>query len=311
MISCQLELRNDTALFMHGTAGPHLVEVRPAAFRGAMRYWFRAVTGPFVALADLRRLEEELFGGAHGQQLTVRCRVRRMYKDISTKLRRPLPHKEQQPVEIAAIREGSGFELQLWRVAGGAQWECAQHALWLALHLGAFGQRARRGAGSLSITASDSGLLPALAPPLELGELRGRLEAGIRAARGAFLALARDSGLAVSAEPERRGFPVLRRGAVLVEALGAGSEEEQRQTLMLRLRDFKNPVFGLPLKLDGRWVGKGRWASPLWVRLTPLASGWAGVFTVLEPFPGVPGTDPQKLAAFLASGQEERQLLEV
>jgi hypothetical protein len=121
-------------------------------------------------------------------------------------------------------------------------------------------------------------------------------------------------------------FHPVEPGMVVVAPLGDGSEEDVRRKIMESLRPYKNPAFGLPLQLDGKWIerrvrakkgapvkdpARERYASPLWIRVVrvgsrssspgePSASSqWVGVFTVLRPFPRTAVSQPEQVYEFL------------
>ncbi|MCC6953008.1 MAG: hypothetical protein IT290_02705 [Deltaproteobacteria bacterium] len=227
----------------------------------------------------------------------------------------PRKNRPQRPEPFPLVSSiNPGVDLHVTLSATGAAsddaLEAALAALWLAANLGGFGTRKRRGAGSLSIVAIEpshafsvpesEGVFPSAA------ELSTFLSMGLRYARSTLSRIFAIHGKS-GGTPDLT-IPYL-AGAfqVSVAAVDGGDEEEIRRSLMLSLREFKNPAFGLPLKLNGQFVvpentPKGRrvrFASPLWIRTVKTASGYAVVTTLLDPLPHAPGLDAGKITGFL------------
>jgi len=57
----EYEVEVITPLFLHG-ADPAKAELRPASFRGVLRFWWRASKGREMSLAEMKRREAEIFG---------------------------------------------------------------------------------------------------------------------------------------------------------------------------------------------------------------------------------------------------------
>ena len=318
-------LRAETAIFAHGSRGPEFSELRASAVRGAMRYWFRALAGTRLDEPGLRRCEELVFGSAQaGIGVGVRVVWSEPYKDISDRSRTVLPHKNNPPQAlqgVSSINPQTEFRIELRAQQRPevplVQFECAVWSLWLALSFGGLGSRARRGAGSVSIIdVSAQFPLPLLTPPVAgaqapLAELKKTLEDGLRESKRAFRELAHWAGIHELAQPVLE-FPAMREASAqcALEQLDAVDEAQARAQVMLKLREYKNPAFGLPLLFKGQVVQKkssrrgefSRHSSPLWIRLLPCAGKWAAVYTVLPPFPRSPGADSSKVAEFLTSG---------
>lgn len=317
-------VRLGTALFAHGTAGADKAELRPSAIKGAMRFWFRALCGNDLSLADLRRRESEVFGGPQtGEMLRLRIVAPQGLRDAVTQDCSPLPHKNieaRSGKHIAAIKAGTDLSIELTSFSKNeAAFELALWSLWAACTFGGFGQRCRRGAGSVIITGSEGfpptcGTGPA---PEEFSSAAAAIEKSYAACRSRLRELI--GTRTRSAEDGLPDFPVLESSGIRCVAalLGEGTEQETRASLMLRLRDFKDPAFGLPLKLDAGWVAPAgsrrgdslRHASPVWIRLVPIGPRWMAVITILPPFPANVDAHPEKCSELLTVIGAERIVL--
>jgi CRISPR-associated protein Cmr1 len=292
-----------TALFMHGADPRGQSELRPPAFKGQMRYWFRALAGAYYPLPTLHNLEDRLFGSTmpdpsrpdpnKGNRLMVRLTQPRFVDRDNRDL---LPHQEneRQRGSKNAILQGNSFSLTLLTHRSNytqADFDMVSWALWLAVNLGGFGQRSRRGAGSLrllDINPSLSGLpfQPEFATIEDLGNY---LRAGLQAAQGNVRRLTNTStvpasilpGLAAPvvppADPILAEFPIIAPAcaAIRVASLSAQDEQQARLQVMRGLRGHKNVIFGIPYMRTGSGDAgytEGRHASPLHLHLTPLTS---------------------------------------
>lgn len=193
MRTLTVTLETVTPLFLGGAEPRGTPELRPPAFRGALRYWLRAALGGVVGdqdLSVLHRLESAVFGSTDekaggASTITVRLNPRNLLA--------PQLYKKQPPVlvekEGQARRQPTGHDYLYWSMgesgnqqrdnyqppkqfyAPGAsfdltlssrpgvkeveqQFRQAVAALWLLLHFGGIGSRSRRTAGSLSVRES-------------------------------------------------------------------------------------------------------------------------------------------------------------
>ncbi len=277
------QLKVTSAMFLHGASQSDEAELRPPAFKGEMRYWFRALAAAYYPPAKITELEAAIFGSADqkiGSKLLARITT---LDEIERYKRDLLPHKNSGPSQ--AIKPDFQFTLELTARPGleAKFFRAACWSLWVAVQLGGFGQRARRGAGSL-LLLQDPGLEMPDDLPFEfrnkfdtLAALQKFLEQGLKAAHHCIRSLyttTAGSGLAIPTIPITSNiklplYPVLAPGFARIQvAQVAGDDEEAvRSNLMFDLRGYKNPAFGLPYK--GRPNGE-RHASPLHLHLTPL-----------------------------------------
>jgi len=142
-------LETVTPMFLAGADG-RTPELRAASFRGALRFWLRALLGAYAG-DDLKTLHEEeskVFGSTDGASPVI---VRTAAWDHSLKQgnRRVLPHSERKRFALPAFVEGSQFTLTLATRPGQQLPDEALAALLLMLNLGGVGKRSRRGFGSL------------------------------------------------------------------------------------------------------------------------------------------------------------------
>lgn len=300
-----------TATFMHGADPRRDPKLRPPAIKGVMRYWFRALAGAYCSKDLIEEKEAALFGSTStGAKLMVRLVGT---PAPSLQPARLLPHKPGSPVPALAAANQFEISLQPYpALTSDIQIELlavASWVLWVAVNLGGFGQRARRGAGSLRLLKIEPALtgLPLTFPIYRsTQELAQRLEQGLQETKAAIATYLETSQ---TLPPSRAlpDFPVLSPAyaQVQVRNLLATDEEAARQEIMLELRDFKNPCFGLPYMLTApgdRPIEKERHASPLHLHLVKLDSSFALVQTVLRSrFNNLVQLDWQKMDDYLAS----------
>lgn len=150
MSRLKLKVQVVTPLFLRG-ADNETPELRPASFRGGLRYWLRTLLGRTHGsnLDGLQQAESALFGNTNGGSPIV-VRTYSENGDLMTSFRRVLPHSRQKRFSNEAFTEGSRFSLEMTMRPGQAYLpDLALAALLLLLHLGGMGNRARRGFGSL------------------------------------------------------------------------------------------------------------------------------------------------------------------
>ncbi len=161
MFHVQLTVETLTPLFLGG-ADPREPELRPASFRGVMRFWFRALYGGVVGISDLnslRQAEAETFGTTeNGSPVIVRLHgnvgsqqfpsydsgVQYLFWSVvGSKRGRSCFPPDSQFILMLQTRAGVDGDEPLRRSLA---------SLWLLTRLGGVGSRARRGAGSLQVT---------------------------------------------------------------------------------------------------------------------------------------------------------------
>jgi len=149
-------LKTVTPLFLGGANPQGTPELRPAAFRGAMRYWLRAVLGGAIGdgnLKGLRQLEGAVFGSQeYGSPIVLRLNASSSNKELVQRDESILPHKNVNAFRNS-FSEGQMIDLtmQQIRIDDEEIWNAACSALGLMLSFGGVGLRSRRGYGTLGV----------------------------------------------------------------------------------------------------------------------------------------------------------------
>ncbi len=133
-------------LLLHGE-DTNVAELRPPSIKGVIRFWWRAIHGD-LTLVELKEEESKLFGGA-GDDSAIRSSFR--MKIISSALSKeqinPLPHKTNNNFKIQGFNQNQNFEIGFI----GKNLKKIDKIFELTTILGGFGQRSRRGFGSIQI----------------------------------------------------------------------------------------------------------------------------------------------------------------
>lgn len=160
MLVAGFECQLITPLFMAG-ADQGRAELRAPSIKGAIRWWFRAMMGGVLGdnIPQLHRLESRVFGSTDaGSPISVR--IKNVKPDPPRTLPQPrLPHKTENDEKAwrNAIKPGQTFRIELslanrFSARGEMLLDVAKHSLLLALTLGGFGNRSRRGFGSVYLS---------------------------------------------------------------------------------------------------------------------------------------------------------------
>jgi CRISPR-associated protein Cmr1 len=258
MLELKVTLEAVTPLFLGGAEARGAPELRPPAFRGAMRYWLRAALGGVIGdgnMTGLRQLESAVFGSTdYGSPITLR--VQGSLQDEIAKI---LPHKDGKAAgQRRAFKAGQTIELTMRQLRRNDQavWQAACAALNLALTFGGIGLRSRRGYGTLRITYSSDTTLAPLTPtsqgnwPAHVTQVASN---AVSAARG--LARSCQAALAALSQNPTR-YPCANQAGVLrIHDLQANSAVDAVKQFMSRA----------PKKEALGGIGP-RQSSPLWVR---------------------------------------------
>ncbi len=309
-------LRTLTPLFLAG-ADPVQAELRPPAFRGLMRYWYRTLLGGVLG-ADERTLtqvieaEKELFGATDtGSSIAL---------TLSDASRKPLSYKKESYSRastsgkdyllwsMAETRKGkpdyrpdrmyfpanTQFQLTLSnRIEDGTTLKNAIASLWLLTNLGGIGSRSRRCAGSLSAemnTLQSKEHLTDLTFGMvaDVERLQQQLQTGIKYTR----ALMQDKyAKNVTNRPTRNAsFDALAVDTCSIYILREDTKPWVSSDAAMRaignsLQDYRSDlemhdreIFGLPL---GR--NPNRRASPLLLRVSQLQNGgYVGIAVIFK-----------------------------
>jgi CRISPR-associated protein Cmr1 len=163
MPSITFDLETVTPLFLAG-ADQTTAELRPPAFRGALRYWFRAIAASIASPNIVRTWEDKVFGNTDGggavtirvpKQPISKCPFKEgqgfpgliylffsTYGDNKRKQRGYFPPSSHFKV-ILQTRLNREEDQQCLKLAIGA--------MWLLIHLGGIGSRSNRGGGNLKV----------------------------------------------------------------------------------------------------------------------------------------------------------------
>ena len=173
MPSIAFDLETVTPLFLGG-ADPAIAELRPPAFRGALRYWFRALVGAYHSnnFGELKRIESTLLGDTSNSSSII-LRLSNFPAELELDSMQ-LSQKQYPGLSYLwfSLKEARGDSLrQAIGVDEPVQFTLtfstrphpqkvkqqqkdllvAANCFWLAVNLGGFGSRERRGAGSLRV----------------------------------------------------------------------------------------------------------------------------------------------------------------
>lgn len=305
----ELTLETITPLFLGGVKQQS--ELRPASFRGALRYWYRALMGGVLGsdLNALRMAENQVFGDMEGSS-PVTLRLRGAMRLMSTfdldednqgkQLRNGhnyffystrLNPNSREPLAPGQPLSQSGVILTLATRFGAYQGDLAvQHACtaaWLLTHLGGLGMRSRRCGGSLQVLQGSWSGLPDFAITAQSSsELQKLLENGLRQLRN----------LPGTSQAPSLDFDVIHPDVCRVWVITGNSPwetwKDAVEAMGTTMQTFRaaqgkdrnrlNSIFGVPI-MHYPIHDLQRRASPLWLRVTKLMSGeHVGVATLFK-----------------------------
>lgn len=137
MEQIKFECRSVTPMFMYGADGS-TPELRPASIKGILRFWWRAMHGD-LGLEKLHELEGKIFGSTEGRSsFTVR-----VIEKLECGNFQYLPHKSKATKK--AFSPNQNFQV----IFNANDTEFIKNLFTIATTLGGFGQRSRRGFGSI------------------------------------------------------------------------------------------------------------------------------------------------------------------
>jgi CRISPR-associated protein Cmr1 len=325
----KVTLETVTPLFLGGAEPRGKPELRAPSFRGAMRYWWRALAGGVVG-EEVTHWEPLVFGSTErGSTIVVRVYGKpatqpfQSYRPPGLRPRESSGHDYMYwsmrgfrgEKDRIGIRPGERFELEVGIRPGtpdarAGLWQSGA-ALWLLLHLGGLGSRSRRTAGSLVARSEPEQLGEWPLPPFQIHACSGNelvevLKQGLCLLRRG---IARDLSAVRSGHttqfdvlhPEHCRIWVVsgkrpwRRWIDAVEGIGRAMRDfrNRHPPDYQNVRDWllggttpatvERAAFGLPLpfrynsppRVSGVVQGARheRRASPLHLRITPLADG--------------------------------------
>lgn len=141
--SMYLELETVTPLFMYGADQNH-PEIRAASIKGVMRWWWRAV----VAEENITKLRTEEIGifGSTGKKSSFFLSID-IIKKFNPIKHRLLPYGTKK-FAPPSIPPGCKFGVE---IQSNSELKFAYNIFKLAILLGGFGKRSRRGSGSVTL----------------------------------------------------------------------------------------------------------------------------------------------------------------
>jgi len=155
MYKAEFKLEAITPIFMRG-ADQTKAEIRAPSIKGLMRWWFRALAGSYFGddISGLRKAEEFVFGST-GRRSRIMVELSNVESEeaylpvdefefyfwFSQVSRSPKPALQPKTTFELAIK---GYDELIIKTA--------VISLWLAIHLGGFGSRARKFAGSIFLS---------------------------------------------------------------------------------------------------------------------------------------------------------------
>jgi len=141
--SMYLELETVTPLFMYGADQNH-PEIRAASIKGVMRWWWRAVVAE-ENIKKLRTGEIEIFGSINKKSsFFLSVDIIGKFNPIKYRL---LPYGTKK-FELPSIPPGYKFGVE---IQSDSELKSAYNIFKLAILLGGFGKRSRRGSGSVTL----------------------------------------------------------------------------------------------------------------------------------------------------------------
>ena len=257
MLELKVTLETVTPLFLGGAEARGTPELRPPAFRGAMRYWLRAALGGVIGdgdLAGLRKLESAVLGSTdYGSPIHLR-----LSGNLRSSSQKILPHKDGKAAgQRQALNAGQSFELTMrqLRSQDATIWQAACAVLALALTFGGVGLRSRRGYGTVRVTLSSEPKLLTLTPA-SLSNWKQHVIQVAENAVAAARSLAQAQGVAVVSLPATpTSYPCANcSGLIRLCDLKAGSAMDA-VTQFMRQVPQNQALGGI----------KPRQSSPLWV----------------------------------------------
>ncbi len=164
MPSITFDLETVTPLFLSG-ADQTTAELRPPAFRGALRYWFRAIAASIASEDIVRTWEDKVFGNTDGGgAVTIRVQAKQPVSNCVLKKDQDFPgliylffstYGDNKRDPRGCFPPGSHFKVILQtRLNRQEDQQClklAIGAMWLLIHLGGLGSRSNRGGGNLKV----------------------------------------------------------------------------------------------------------------------------------------------------------------
>jgi len=197
----QVTLETVTPLFLGGSDPRGEPELRAASFRGALRFWLRALLGGILGDRpdEIFKHESEVFGNTdHASPVVVQLSHQNFPSIGYSQLRQNRPgvaylffgaRSLGNEPERKAIPSGFQFTCTFRLQAGMRDPKALQAvvaALWLLTHLGGLGMRSRKGGGNLQVVSTDwndPSLPPLTVQAQTVEQLQRELQDGLHSLR--------------------------------------------------------------------------------------------------------------------------------
>mgnify|MGYP001169665012 FL=1 len=249
-----------TPMFLYG-ADRKTPELRPSSFKGIMRFWWRAINGN-LEVRELKKKEGEIFGGIDKKEGQSTFSILTRPSVVESSNYQPLPHHTGiKGFKKTGFSPGEKFEISLvTRAHKTADNKKRKAPDWIGdlfettCLLGGFGNRSRRGFGSVAIEG--------LEPSLELiGNKLNRIYGN-----KAFLLDVTDNVI-TSPFPSPTDYPSIKKVSIgqksyasyqeLLITIGKASSKynPSGSDALGKVRDGRlaSPVFVSVLKFDGKY----------------------------------------------------------
>lgn len=341
MPSITFDIETVTPLFLSG-ADQNIAELRPPAFRGALRYWFRVLAAPyFKSVKDLQNAESICLGSTDsGSRINIRLTKfpEKLHdkefwtsQDTNPGLHYLFFSTRMQKRKAIGVSSPLSFSL---KISTRHQSHCQEHTedlltviascFWFAVTIGGFGSRERRGGGSLrvkkvncdgidisKISRFDIRFKPDSIPKYLKGELRKSCQNFVKSLSrilGIELSSVEEDSVTnpieVYSKSQTAIYLLPKSYAAWEDALEyiGNTYKNYRQSLQLR----KRVVFGLPLKGVDM---EDRHPSPLRFKVLQSVNDFYILLTKMESdFPNLEkysDLDYQLIDAFIKSFSED------
>ncbi len=164
MPSITFDLETVTPMFLAG-ADQSTAELRPPAFRGALRYWFRAIASSITTFDEVKKWENKVFGSTDaGASVIIRVQAQKTVSSCVLKRNDDFSglvylffsiYGDKKREARGCFPPGSHFKIilqtRLSRQEDLQSLQLAMGAMWMLVNLGGIGSRSNRGAGNLKL----------------------------------------------------------------------------------------------------------------------------------------------------------------
>ncbi len=275
-----------TPLLLHGADSRTPDELGLAkALRGAWRFWFRAVAGGMVdniSPGKLHEYESQVFGSADER---YGAKFRMLVERIHAKPSCNIPPGFNTRFLFAGFDAGSEFAIKIMPrkdAMSPDQRNALLCAIWLWGNLGALGQRARRGFGSpVIVERSDkcfAGL--ALSPENTFKSDKDLEQHLIDGLRIVWDKISEDPDIRNIKSIKTDSLPQNTKDCFFLRSLGQVAVSGNK---MADLNSILQNVHGDSSCGELGYIGRGRLASPVFVRLHQVDNQFYPVMTWSEP----------------------------